>query len=211
MQFFTVEPCGCVAWWLWDQKVEIDTSRAVGGGTRVCVDARWMHESLSKQLSIVVRRSQSDAILCRVVWVILGGDLEERREGLRIPVDDGTDLLGDVLVDEQDGDVLALAGKMVECLFDIRDRCLHASPRADKIASTSVHCRLAGHRATVRTFPSTIIKFFSPFSSTLPIPASRRPVVESYLRHDAGSRDKQIKRQRLRSARDRCGHLPRQR
>lgn len=73
-----------------------------------------------------------DAILCRVVWVILGRDLEERREGLRIPVDDGTDLLGDVLVDEQDRNVLALAGEVVECLFDIRDRCLHAHP-PDKI------------------------------------------------------------------------------
>lgn len=64
------------------------------------------------------------AVFGRVVGVILCWDLKESRECLRIPVDDGADLLGDVLIDQEDGDVLTFSGEVVEGLFDVRYRSL---------------------------------------------------------------------------------------
>lgn len=63
-----------------------------------------------------------DAILGRVVRVVFGGDLEECREGLRIPVHNGTDFFGDVLVDQQNSNVFAFIGKVMEARLDVRDR-----------------------------------------------------------------------------------------
>lgn len=111
-----------------------------------------------------------NAIFRWVVGVILGRDLEESRERLCVPVYDGSDLLGNVLVDEQNGNVLALYCELCKRLLDVCDRCLLED------VSTG---RKTGNETVPLTLLSTMRKFFSPFSSTFPMPASKRPVVES--------------------------------
>jgi hypothetical protein len=50
--------------------------------------------------------------------VIFRRDLQQRRESRRVRLDAVSYLLGDVLVNEQDGDIFALGGELVECGFD---------------------------------------------------------------------------------------------
>ncbi len=56
--------------------------------------------------------------------MIFGRNLEQRWESLRIPIYDRTNLFGDMLVDQQNGNVFAFGCEVVECLFDVRDGCL---------------------------------------------------------------------------------------
>jgi len=57
-------------------------------------------------------------ILLRIVWMILTRYLEQTRKRSGVALDAMPYLLGNVLVDEQDGDVLALGGERVEGGFD---------------------------------------------------------------------------------------------
>lgn len=54
------------------------------------------------------------------VRVILARDLEQSRESLRVPVYEGSDLLGQVLVDEEDANVLSFARVRLEGRLEIR-------------------------------------------------------------------------------------------
>jgi hypothetical protein len=59
--------------------------------------------------------------------VVFGRYLEERWESSRVCLDAMSYLLGDVLIDEQDGDILALLGELVERGFDgcVLRLCVH--------------------------------------------------------------------------------------
>jgi len=48
-----------------------------------------------------------DGVLGGVVGVLLGGDLQDRRDGAHVAVDGVADQLGDELVDQDDADVTA--------------------------------------------------------------------------------------------------------
>ena len=50
--------------------------------------------------------------------MLLGRNLQQRRKSLIIRIHFPADLVGDVLVDEHDGDVFALAGEGLEGVFD---------------------------------------------------------------------------------------------
>lgn len=82
-----------------------------------------------------------NAIFRRVVWVIFGGDLEKGREGLGIPIYDGSDFLCNVLVDEQDGDILALSCKLCKGLFYVANRCLRGREKTHVSGLLSLWCR----------------------------------------------------------------------
>jgi hypothetical protein len=59
--------------------------------------------------------------------MILGRYLQQRRERRRVALNPVSYLIGDVLVDKQNSNVLALGGKFVECRFDGRvlRLCVH--------------------------------------------------------------------------------------
>jgi hypothetical protein len=52
--------------------------------------------------------------------MVLGRNLQQTRESRRVALDPMSYLLRNVLVDKQDGDVLALGGELVERCFDGR-------------------------------------------------------------------------------------------
>lgn len=62
--------------------------------------------------------SPQHAVLLRVVRVFLARDLEDCGERGGICVDAMSDLVGDMLVDEDDANVLALRGEGLECGLD---------------------------------------------------------------------------------------------
>lgn len=60
----------------------------------------------------------------RTVRMILAGNLKESWEGLHILVDQGADLIGDMLVDKNNSNVVALLGKLHEGFFNVSGRRL---------------------------------------------------------------------------------------
>lgn len=56
--------------------------------------------------------------------MFFAGNLQQGREGLLVTVDQGADLLRDVLIDQQDRNVFALGCEVVEMRLDIRRGCL---------------------------------------------------------------------------------------
>lgn len=59
--------------------------------------------------------------------MVLGRNLQQTRESRRVALDAMSYLFRNVLVDKQNGDVLALGGELVECGFDGRvlRLCVH--------------------------------------------------------------------------------------
>lgn len=86
--------------------------------------------------------------LCRLtIRVLLGGNLEKRREGCLIPIDGGPYPLRDLasapasspathmLVDKEDSNVLAILGVLLECGLDGRGLRLWSSARIGKMGA----------------------------------------------------------------------------
>ena len=65
------------------------------------------------------------------IRVIFARNLEECRESLVIPIDNGANLVCNMLVDEENGNVFSLVCVLVECLFDICHRCLLSRDHED--------------------------------------------------------------------------------
>lgn len=75
---------------------------------------------LSKQTP----HSSQHTILLGVVRMLLARDLEYGRECGRVGIDTVSDLVGDMLVDQYDANVLALRSKGIESCLDSRGLCL---------------------------------------------------------------------------------------
>lgn len=60
-----------------------------------------------------------NTVLFRVIGMVLGGNLEQGRERLRVLVDDGANLFGNVLVDEEDGNVFAFLREAFEVGLEV--------------------------------------------------------------------------------------------
>ena len=74
---------------------------------------------LSKQSS----HSLEHRILLRVVWMVLGRNLQNGRKRIRVAVHLVPNEVGQVLVDQQNGNVISGAGKFVKRCLDIFDTC----------------------------------------------------------------------------------------
>lgn len=113
--------------------------------------------------------------------MILARNLQQSWEGLCVLVDQGSDLLCDVLVDEKDGNVLTLLCELVEVRLEVGRRCLwdEAIMRMAMLHRQSLD-PISNSFGTVQTFESTMAKFLDlPSDSTCPMPARSRPVVVS--------------------------------
>ena len=80
------------------------------------VPKRWCIRLLSEQSPHPLKH----AVFLRVIRMIFRRYLEQRRECCRVCLDAMSYLLGNVLVDEENGDILALGREAVECCFDGR-------------------------------------------------------------------------------------------